>query len=76
MPAFRRVFKKYDRLNESLKAKGIKPIDPKLPEVDENGYASMQLWSFMQLFGEHMRMGGPEVIEPLELIYNLEEKDV
>lgn len=38
------------------------------PELDDDGYMSMQLWQFMQIFGEHMIMGMPEVLKPLEII--------
>ena len=37
-------------------------------DVDDQGYTSMQLWCFMNLFGNHMHMGVNNVIEPLELI--------
>ena len=44
------------------------------PELDDNGYMEMQLWMFMQIFGEHMIMGISEVLDPLEIIYESESK--
>lgn len=43
------------------------------PKLDDDGYMSMQLWTFMQTFGEHMAMGMPEVVQPLEIIYEESE---
>lgn len=44
------------------------------PELDDDGYMSMQLWMFMQIFGEHMVMGMSEVLKPLEIIYEKREQ--
>ena len=43
------------------------------PKLDDEGYVSMQLWMFMQTFGEHMILGMPEVVQPLEIIYEESE---
>lgn len=43
------------------------------PKLDDDGYMSMQLWTFMQVFGEHMILGAPEVVNPLEIIYEQED---
>ena len=45
------------------------------PELDDDGYMSMQLWTFMQTFGEHMILGMPEVVQPLEIIYEESEDE-
>lgn len=44
------------------------------PKLDDDGYMSMQLWTFMQIFGEHMILGAPEVVNPLEIIYESEDE--
>lgn len=44
------------------------------PKLDDDGYMSMQLWMFMQTFGEHMTMFMPEVLKPLEIIYEMEDE--
>lgn len=44
------------------------------PELDDDGYMEMQLWVFMQTFGEHMIMGMSEVVQPLEIIYEQEDE--
>lgn len=44
------------------------------PELDDDGYMEMQLWVFMNIFGEHMIMGISEVVKPLEIIYELEDE--
>lgn len=44
-------------------------ISPSYPKEDKNGYATMQLWDFIQLYGSHIGMGMPNVIEPLDLVF-------
>ena len=44
------------------------------PKLDDDGYMSMQLWSFMWIFGDHMIVGMPEVVNPLEIIYEKEDE--
>ena len=44
------------------------------PKLDDDGYMSMQLWTFMQIFGEHMNPGMSEVLKPLEIIYEQEDE--
>lgn len=44
------------------------------PEIDDNGYMRMQLWTFMQIFGEYMNPARPEVLKPLEIIYEQEDE--
>ena len=46
----------------------------KEPKLDDDGYMEMQLWAFMNIFGEHMIMGISEVLKPLEIIYEQEEE--
>ena len=37
--------------------------DPPTLDVDDEGYAKFQMWDFMQIFGEHISMGGPMICE-------------
>lgn len=67
-------YHRYDRLIEVMKAKGVKPISPSYPEVDESGYSTMQLWQFIALYGPHIGMCKPNVIEDL-YIY-IDERDL
>lgn len=46
----------------------------KEPELDDDGYMEMQLWGFMNIFGEYMIMGISEVLKPLEIIYEQEDE--
>ena len=63
-------YHQYDELNEYIKKKGRKPpFEQRMPEVDEKGYTEMQLWCFIELYGNYMGMAKPNVIEPLEIIY-------
>lgn len=45
------------------------------PRIDEDGFTEMQLWMFMEMFGEHMSMWKPNVIEPLEIVFDTEDSE-
>lgn len=53
---------------DDLIAKGVQ-IQPKYPEEDADGYASMLLWEFVEIYGQHIGMARQNVIEPLNLIF-------
>ena len=59
-------YHQYDRINQIV---GREACKPSFPKEDENGYTEFQLWCFMELYGEHMGMTLPNVIEPLEIVY-------
>ena len=59
-------YHQYDRTNQIA---GREICKPKFPKEDENGYTKFQLWCFIELYGEHMGMTLPNVIEPLEIVY-------
>lgn len=59
-------YHQYDRTNQIA---GREVCKPKFPKEDENGYTEFQLWCFMELYGEHIGMTLPNVIEPLEIVY-------
>lgn len=43
-------------------------LTPERPKEDAEGYASMHLWEFVELYGPHIGMAKQNVIEPLNLI--------
>lgn len=51
-------FHQYDELIK----RGFKTI-PEYPKEDEEGYCDFQLWHFMQLYGPHIGMAFPNVVE-------------
>ena len=59
-------YHQYDKINQIA---GREICKPKFPKEDENGYTEFQLWCFIELYGEHMGMTLPNVIEPLEIVY-------
>ena len=59
-------YHQYDRINQIV---GREICKPKFPKEDENGYTEFQLWCFVELYGEHIGMALPNVIEPLEIVY-------
>ena len=59
-------YHQYDRINQIA---GREICKPKFPKEDENGYTEFQLWCFIELYGEHIGMTMPNVIEPLDIVY-------
>lgn len=59
-------YHQYDRVNQIA---GRKICEPRFPKEDKNGYTEFQLWSFIELYGEHMGIVLPNVIEPIEIVY-------
>lgn len=68
-------YHRFDVTNDWIARRGGNPIEPRMPEVDSNGYSKMQLWDFMTLFGPYMQLGQKECVQPFEIVYDLEEKD-
>jgi hypothetical protein len=60
-------YHQYDELNECIKRRGGRPLEPRFPKVDEEGKTKFQLWEFMELYGKHIGMAKPNVILPLEI---------
>lgn len=58
----------YHQFDELNREAGKQVIKPRFPKEDENGYASFQLWDFMNIYGKYMILGAPEVIKPLEIV--------
>ena len=56
---------RYDQINACAGEEVISPMDPK---EDEEGYTSFQLWDFIELYGRHIRLGHINVIEPLDIV--------
>ena len=59
-------YHQYDRTNQIA---GREICKPRFPREDENGYTEFQLWCFIELYGEHIGMTLPNVIKPLEIVY-------
>ena len=61
-------YHRFDEVNKTIKLHGGKPIEPKMPKVDAEGYTRFQMWQFMNLYGEYMTMSGERVLETLDVI--------
>lgn len=59
-------YHQYDRTNQIA---GREICKPRFPREDENGYTEFQLWYFIELYGMHIGMTLPNVIAPLEIVY-------
>lgn len=68
-------YHQYDELNKYLIKCGGSPIGPRIPDVDSEGYSQFQLWDFMYVYGKHMMMGAPNVIDLLSIYINDEDLD-
>lgn len=58
----------YHRFDELIEKKPEVGLIRHMPNVDEDGYTTMQLWYFMELYGPHIGMCKPNVIDPIEII--------
>ncbi len=56
-------YHQFDDLNMFINVQGGKTIEPRMPEVDADGYTSIQLWELMKIFGPHIGMGMPTPFE-------------
>ena len=59
-------YKQFDELNKEC---GREICKPQMPKIDKDGYTEFQLWHFIELYGEHIGMCKPNVIEPLDIVY-------
>lgn len=56
----------YHQFDDAINA-GAK-IKPHFPKEDANGYTQFQLWDFIHLYGQHIGMARPNVIEPIDIV--------
>ena len=59
-------YKQFDELNKKY---GREIFNPQMPRIDKDGYTEFQLWHFIELYGQHIGMCKPNVIEPLDIVY-------
>lgn len=59
-------YHQYDELNAKH---GGQTIEPRMPEVDSEGYTRLLLWKFMNIYGKHISLGSQNVINPLEIVW-------
>lgn len=61
-------YHQYDEVNKKIKKNGGTELEPLMPQIDKDGFTEIQLWHFMELYGEHIGMCKPNVINPLDII--------
>ena len=61
-------YHQYDEVDKKIKANGGKGFEPTMPEIDKDGFTEIQLWHFIELYGEHIGMCKPNVIKPLDIV--------
>ena len=59
-------YKQFDELNKQY---GRQICKPQMPRIDKDGYTEFQLWHFVELYGQHIGICKPNVIEPLDIVY-------
>ena len=65
-------YKQFDELNNKY---GREICKPHMPRIDKYGYTEFQFWHFIELYGQHIGMCKPNVIEPLDIVYCKHNKD-
>ena len=53
-------YHRFDDINNRLISNGAKPLGQYFPKVDEKGFATFQLWDFINIYGEHIGIGKKE----------------
>lgn len=69
-------YHRFDGLRETLKSKGLNPIVPQMPSVDEDGFTKFQLWDFINIYGDYMGLARKNVIEPIEIYMDEDDLEV
>ena len=68
-------YHQYDYVNQYITAHKGKAIEPRYPDVDENGFTKFQLWDFFQIYNDYLVLGSNKMpIEPLSIF--IEERDL
>lgn len=62
-------YHQYDELNKKIKANGGTQLEPIMPEIDKDGYTEFTFHHFISLYGNHIGMCKPNVIEPLDIVF-------
>ena len=68
-------YHQYDELNQYITAHKGNPIEPRCPDVDENGLTKFQLWDFFKIYSDYLVLGSNKMpIEPLDIF--IEDEDL
>ena len=61
-------YHQYDQLNQYITALKGHTIEPRYPNVDENGFTRFQLWDFFKIYNDYLVLGNNKMpIEPLDI---------
>ena len=66
-------YHQFDELNRRC---GRIVCKPSFPKEDAEGYTKFQLWNFIETYGEHVGVAKPNVIEPLEIVYESPKEEI
>ena len=68
-------YHKYDEVNDTIAQRGWKPIEPRFPKVDDEGFSKFQLWDFINIYGEYFQLGSDRM--PIkDLCIYIDENDL
>ena len=62
-------YHQYDSLNKKIKANGGTQLEPIMPQIDKDGYTEFTFHHFISLYGNHIGICKPNVIEPLDIVF-------
>ena len=62
-------YHQYDNLNKIIEANGGTQLEPIMPKIDKDGYTEFTFHHFISLYGNHIGICKPNVIEPLDIIF-------
>lgn len=67
-------YHQYDELNKKIFNAGGKPMQPRMPQIDNKGFSKFQLHHFINLYGDYMTVGQKNVVEDVSIY--IDENDL
>ena len=55
-------YHQFDEVNKRITLRGGEKIEPHMPQVDKDGFTEFVLWQFIELYGEYISLGSPNVV--------------
>ena len=66
-------YHQFDELNKKVLNSGGRPIHPRMPKIDNEGFSKFQLHHFINLYGDYMTVGQKNVVEDISIYIDEED---
>ncbi len=58
-------YHQFDEVSKKIELVNGRPLEPRMPKIDKDGFTEFQLWHFIELYGKHIHIGSPDVISDI-----------